>query len=171
MKTPDLNLPEGIRACFHESPAQTAGALANDVAEFLRKRLEQAPEVTLVVSGGSTPTPFFHALRDEVLDWQRVNVLLADERWVPETDPASNTRLVREQLLQGRATEARLVPLIRHGVPRNRRFPASTGHWQSCQCRWMWWCWEWVMMVILPHCSRMPPSYRRPWTQQLPSGR
>jgi 6-phosphogluconolactonase len=39
-----------------------------------------------------------------------VQVLLNDERWVPEDSPRSNTRLLRERLLVGRAA-ANLVAL------------------------------------------------------------
>lgn len=111
MKTPDLMLPEGIQTCFMESAAGVAGQLARDVAEFLRHRLEVSPGVTLVVSGGSTPVPFFQALKSEALDWSRVTVVLADERWVPEGHPDSNASLVRTHLLQGAAANARWIPL------------------------------------------------------------
>lgn len=111
MKTPDLKLPEGIESCFLASPDAVAGKLAHDVAKHLRQRLETAERATLVVSGGSTPLPFFHALRGENLDWARVSVVLADERWVAEDDPASNTLLVKEHLLQEAAAAARFIPL------------------------------------------------------------
>lgn len=42
-------------------------------------------------------------------------MLLADERWVPENDKDSNTRLVRENLLQGPASEARYFSLKQAG--------------------------------------------------------
>jgi 6-phosphogluconolactonase len=45
------------------------------------------------------------------LDWANVAVVLNDERWVPESSDRSNTRLLRERLLRGRAAQARLVPL------------------------------------------------------------
>lgn len=111
MKTPDLKLPEGIETCFLASSDAVAGELARDVSDHLRQRLEMAERATLVVSGGSTPLPFFHALRGENLDWARVNIALADERWVAEDDPASNTLLVKKHLLQDAAARARFIPL------------------------------------------------------------
>lgn len=124
MKTPDLMLPEGIQTCFLESADAVAGQLARDVAEFLRHRLEVSPCVTLVISGGSTPVPFFHALRSEALDWPRVNVVLADERWVPEGHPDSNTSLIRKHLLQGAAADARWIPLKVAGDDPSQARPA-----------------------------------------------
>lgn len=45
------------------------------------------------------------------LDWDRVTVFLNDERWVPETSPRSNGRLLRQRLLTGKAAAAGFVPL------------------------------------------------------------
>ncbi len=111
MKTCDFPLPEGVQAFFSDSAQECAGQLALHVAESLRARLTRGRRASLVVSGGSTPLPFFHALADQELAWARVTLLLADERWVPEGDPASNTTLVRRNLLQGRAREARFLSL------------------------------------------------------------
>jgi len=115
MKTSDLKLPDGVQARFGESPDDVALDLAEAVAGFLAARLKDAPRASLVVSGGSTPLPFFRALSGKDLDWSRVDVLLADERWVNEDDPASNTRLVRENLLQNRAASARFLSIKQPG--------------------------------------------------------
>jgi 6-phosphogluconolactonase len=45
------------------------------------------------------------------LEWERVAVMLTDERWVPEGSPRSNTRLLKQRLLVGRAAAARYLPL------------------------------------------------------------
>ena len=115
MKMHDLNLPESVDAYFFDTPGDTAVALADAVAKHLSERLLIAPRASLVVSGGSTPLPFFEALREKPLDWARIDVLLADERWVSEDDNDSNTRLVRESLLQGPASEARYLSLKQPG--------------------------------------------------------
>lgn len=115
MKMHDLNLPEAVDARFFDTPDDAAVALADAVSRHLAERLLIAPRASLVVSGGSTPLPFFEALREKPLDWARIDVLLADERWVPEDDEASNTRLVRENLLQGPASEANYLSLKQPG--------------------------------------------------------
>lgn len=86
-------------------------ALADRIAGELRQALEGEERVTLSVPGGTTPRPVFDILSGVELDWARVDVLLNDERWVPETSPRSNTALVRARLLQGPAAAAHLVPL------------------------------------------------------------
>lgn len=109
MKMPDLQLPKGVASHLAETQEAVAQTLADHVAECLRLQLAEKPEATLVVSGGSTPLPFFRALREKPLEWARVKVALADERWVPESDPASNVALVKSELLQGAAADARFV--------------------------------------------------------------
>lgn len=116
MKTSDLRLPEGVSDRSGETPDEVALNLADAVAEFLAARLKEAPRASLAVSGGSTPLPFFKALSGKELDWNRVDVLLADERWVDEDDDASNTRLVRSNLLQNKAASARYLSLKQPGA-------------------------------------------------------
>lgn len=84
--------------------------LAGVIAGELRAALVAGP-ATLSVPGGTTPGPVFDALSGMALDWSRVAVLLNDERWVGEDSPRSNTRLLRQRLLVGRAAMAQLVPL------------------------------------------------------------
>ncbi|RBW49903.1 6-phosphogluconolactonase [Marinobacter sp. F3R11] len=115
MKTPDMVWPAGVEAHLGDSAQQVALELASAVAEFLNGRLLVARRVSLAVSGGSTPLPFFRALSLKDLDWNRVDVVLADERWVDETDAASNTRLVKENLLQNNAAAATYFSLKQKG--------------------------------------------------------
>lgn len=86
-------------------------ALAERVAERLRAGLLERDGALLAVSGGRTPLHFFELLARMRLDWSRVQVTLVDERWVDESDPRSNARLVREHLLRDAAAAARFVPL------------------------------------------------------------
>ena len=85
--------------------------LANVLAGELRRALRNKDRVLFVVPGGTTPGPVFDALCETDLDWDRVDVLLSDERWRPEVHVRSNTRQVRDRLLTGRAAAARLLPL------------------------------------------------------------
>jgi len=86
-------------------------ALANRLAGELRQTLAGGGRASLAVPGGTTPGPIFDTLSAVELDWVRVDVMLTDERWVPETSERSNTRLLRQRLLTGHAAAARLVPL------------------------------------------------------------
>jgi 6-phosphogluconolactonase len=88
-----------------------ARELAAQLAAQLRAAIAQRGAASLVVSGGRSPIKLFEHLRTQALDWSRVTLALADERWVDPADPASNERLVREVLLQDRAAAARFVGL------------------------------------------------------------
>lgn len=84
-----------------------ANAIAGQLADFLRRE----GKASLCVPGGTTPGPIFDTLSGVDIDWGNVAVFLNDERWVGEDSPRSNTRLLRERLLRGKAAAARLVPL------------------------------------------------------------
>lgn len=84
-----------------------ADRIASDLGEFLRRD----GRASLCVPGGTTPGPVFDTLSGVDLDWANVAVFLNDERWVDETSPRSNTRLLRERLLRGPAAAANLIPL------------------------------------------------------------
>lgn len=85
--------------------------LANKLAGELKNCLLEHEHASFAVPGGTTPGPIFDALCAADLDWDRVHVMLTDERWVPEDHARSNTRLIRERLLTDRAAAARYVPL------------------------------------------------------------
>lgn len=84
-----------------------ANVIAGQLADFLRRE----GRASLCVPGGTTPGPIFDTLSGVDIDWSQVAVFLNDERWVAEDSPRSNTRLLRERLLRGKAAGAALVPL------------------------------------------------------------
>ena len=86
-------------------------SLVDRLAEELTEALQRQDRASIAVPGGTTPGPVFDGLASVKLDWDRVDVVLTDERWVPESSERSNTRLLRERLLTDRAAAANLVPL------------------------------------------------------------
>jgi 6-phosphogluconolactonase len=84
-----------------------ADRLSGDLAQALRIH----DKVTLSVPGGTTPGPIFDVLCAQDLDWERVGVVLNDERWVPEDSARSNTALLKKRLLILHASAAHLIPL------------------------------------------------------------
>ncbi len=88
-----------------------AKQLAGDIAASLEQAIAQRGLASLVVSGGNSPVRLFEQLRIQPLDWGRISVALADERWVTPPDPASNETLVRDVLLRDRAAAARFTGL------------------------------------------------------------
>jgi 6-phosphogluconolactonase len=88
-----------------------AMSLANKLAGDLATFLTTSERALLAVPGGTTPGPVFDSLCAADLEWERVTIVLTDERWVPEDSPRSNTRLIREHLLVERAARAQFLPL------------------------------------------------------------
>lgn len=84
--------------------------LAHVVAGEINRKLMHSERAALALPGGTTPGPVLDALSATSLDWARVDVMLTDERWVPEDDPRSNTRLLRERMLIDKAVEAHFIP-------------------------------------------------------------
>lgn len=102
--------------------------LAEDLAERMRKTIAKQGKVAVALSGGRTPVQFFHTLAKQELDWGKVVFTLVDERWVDISSEASNERLIRTHLLQGKAAKAWLVPL------KNAAKSALTGY-MDCENR------------------------------------
>ena len=85
--------------------------ITDHLAQDLTTALQMRSRATFVVPGGTTPGPIFDLLCRKGLDWARVDVMLSDERWLPEDDPRSNTRLLRQRLLVNRAAASGYLPL------------------------------------------------------------
>jgi 6-phosphogluconolactonase len=91
--------------------AALALGLAADIAANLSQAIAQRGLASLVVSGGNSPVKLFQTLATRPLDWSRVCVALADERWVEPSDAGSNEKLVRDNLLRDAAAHARFAGL------------------------------------------------------------
>ncbi|SDW11208.1 6-phosphogluconolactonase [Pseudomonas syringae] len=107
----DLALPAGLVARDFDTPQQLAEALATRVAERLKQAIGENALATLVVSGGRSPVAFFQSLAAQPLDWSKVVISLADERFVPSEHADSNAGLLQRHLLQGPAAKAKFLGL------------------------------------------------------------
>ncbi|AZZ89944.1 6-phosphogluconolactonase [Hahella sp. KA22] len=107
----ELSWPQGVTLQLEEEREALAHKLALQTAEWLRAALQEKDRALLVISGGRTPVAFFKLLAQQELPWSKVDITLADERWVDETHDDSNAALVKEFLLQGPAAEANFLPL------------------------------------------------------------
>ena len=79
-------------------------SLANNLAGDLRNALSNQDRVSFVVPGGTTPGPVFDSLCASDIEWERVDIMLSDERWVPSSSGRSNTRLIQQRLLVDRVS-------------------------------------------------------------------
>jgi len=107
-----------------ETRLEASEAAAKHIAELLAYRLDKQAAASIVVSGGTTPRQCLAALAKTPLDWQRVQVALSDERWVPADHEDSNEKLVRESLLVDEAAAAQILPVYADGVSPEERCEA-----------------------------------------------
>jgi 6-phosphogluconolactonase len=85
---------------------------AGQIASHLDLALSQRDRALLALAGGETPKAAYRLLGQEHLPWERVDVLLGDERWVSANDAASNARMLSETLLaQPPGSTARFHPI------------------------------------------------------------
>jgi 6-phosphogluconolactonase len=63
---------------------------------------------TVALSGGKTPLGFYRELAhcNQGIAWEKMHIFLADERFVPFDDEASNYRMIKENLLDSVAVPA-----------------------------------------------------------------
>ena len=105
--------------------------LANQLAGNLENALLTHERVSFAVPGGTTPGPVYDTLCAVDLGWDRIDVMLTDERWVPETSKRSNTRLLRERLLIDKAAAATLIPLYVEAPKPEDKLPALAAVFES----------------------------------------
>lgn len=100
----------------YSSKEELLSELCDDVKEEIKAGLRRRERFALALSGGRTPSPLLRALSKENLPWERVDVHLVDERWVPSWSEESNEKMVRERLLVNAGAKARLVALPDRGL-------------------------------------------------------
>lgn len=90
---------------YHLVVADSADELASRTAQAIATTLDlvlaERDRAQIALAGGETPKAAYRLLGQQHLPWERVDVLLGDERWVPADDPSSNARMLRETLLAG----------------------------------------------------------------------
>ena len=97
-----------------------AQSIAGRIEETLGAAVIRNGKALFAGPGGSTPSPVYARLAQAEIGWDRVAVTLVDERYVPESDPESNARLIKDVLLQGPAAKATFIPLYHSEITVDR---------------------------------------------------
>ncbi|MDA0716655.1 MAG: 6-phosphogluconolactonase [Cyanobacteria bacterium] len=96
-------IPPGSTTSYRLVVAVSAAELARQTAQCLASELDQAlvqrDRAQIALAGGDTPKATYRLLGQQHLPWDRIDVLLGDERWVSSDDPSSNARMCRETLM------------------------------------------------------------------------
>ena len=81
------------------------------ISDQIKLGLKHKDNFQMALSGGSTPRKTYELLREEILPWDRVEIMLGDERWVPCDDQSSNALMLRQTLLaSGPGSQASFYP-------------------------------------------------------------
>jgi len=78
-------------------------AVAEAFAKYLHDEIAKVDNITIALSGGSTPKLLFEILAKKYkakIDWSKVHFYWGDERCVPPTDEQSNFRMTNDRLLK-----------------------------------------------------------------------
>lgn len=76
--------------------------VAEEFSKFLSKKLKEAGELHVALSGGSTPKIVFDHLAEDYkdkLDWSKLYLYWGDERCVDPDDEESNYKMTKDHLL------------------------------------------------------------------------
>lgn len=104
--------PTRYRLIVAESAEDLARQTAEAIGSTLDLVLAERDRAQIALAGGETPRATYRQLGHQHLPWDRVDVLLGDERWVSASDPSSNARMVRETLMaEAPGHRARLHPV------------------------------------------------------------
>ena len=96
-------------------------AIAARMAGLIGTRLSRDAAAHFVVGGGTTPERCFDFLSEYELDWDKVQVTLSDERWVPNDHDDSNERLVRDSMLKDAASAGHVLSIYKAGLSVDER--------------------------------------------------
>lgn len=106
-------------------------AAAQEIVRRLSQSIARRNEVTLIVSGGTSPVRCFAELSRSTLEWANVHVTLSDERWTPAGSEDSNERLVRDTLLVADARRATFQPFYVDGASIEERCASLNNELQA----------------------------------------
>jgi 6-phosphogluconolactonase len=101
-----------IKRHEYASRDDLAEALAISVSGVLAGGISTRGSAVLVVSGGSTPARFFQHLSRCEIEWDKVTIVLVDERIVPADHDRANAKLVAEKLMVNHAAAAQFAPFV-----------------------------------------------------------
>jgi 6-phosphogluconolactonase len=94
-------------------PRWAPAADTESIVNHIDNRLSRSGKIRLAVPGGTTPAPIFELLAKRPIAWNRITLMLTDDRLVPANHEASNHGKLTAAF---RKTPAHIVPL-EQGAP------------------------------------------------------
>ena len=92
---------------------------AVDEAINVFKDLTKNKPISILLSGGSTPIPFYNRLSKLEIEWNGISLLATDERIVSFKNKNSNTGMINKKLLS--QIKSASLPLLIRDYPQNNK--------------------------------------------------
>jgi len=87
--------------------------LATRIIEKLNYAIVAEGSASVVLTGGKSIQRTLQLLSDEELSWEKVTVILSDERYLDVDHPASNEKQLRQLFLRNHASNANYISLVK----------------------------------------------------------
>jgi len=104
-------LPDSVDFYSTNNSEPLASDLCQCIGEILTEAIRKKGRASMAVSGGSTPIRLFKELSLLSIDWTKIDLTLADDRWVDAKNADSNELLVRTHLIKNKAAKVNFIPL------------------------------------------------------------
>ena len=111
---------------IYSEAVQAAEACGRHIFSLLETALAGEDDVSLAISGGSTPLLMFQNMAQARFDWSRVHLFWVDERNVPPTHADSNYGMTEEVLIR----PARIPHRNVHRIHGELAPPQAARHYQ-----------------------------------------
>lgn len=83
-----------------ENDEQYWSTVKEDVVFSIKEALTKHKDCRIGLAGGSTPEKLYKMLAEENLPWEKIKLILVDERYVPSDDNESNLKMIRNALIK-----------------------------------------------------------------------
>lgn len=88
----------------------------NAICDFIKKEINNLlnikNHIVLAVSGGKSPVNLFKKLNQLDITWEKITIILVDERIVPINSADSNEYLIKNFLLKNKASKGTFISLL-----------------------------------------------------------
>jgi 6-phosphogluconolactonase len=104
-----------------DSPAALVDAVYDWSLPLLQQAITKQQRCSLLLSGGTTPLPYYRKLAAAPLPWPNLQLALVDERWVATTDALSNELAIRNAFASNPVAQQQILGM------KNSAASAQTG--------------------------------------------
>tara|TARA_B100001939_G_scaffold311656_1_gene294342 strand:+ start:5202 stop:5840 length:639 start_codon:yes stop_codon:yes gene_type:complete len=92
---------------FNKNKKMKINKAADEIISILNKQISVHNSASLIVSGGESPKNIFNKLNMVEIQWEKIEIMLSDERLVDIDSSFSNEKNLRENFLKNYAVDAK----------------------------------------------------------------